>query len=177
MCLLLLGVCGSGLYSAREHCTLGRGEEVEVGGYRIAYGDLAEVRGPNYSAMEARLRATDGRGDVGELRPQRRYYDRAMDPMSEVAVWQRAGGDLYVVLAWWSPGGDRAGFVVVINPLAVWVWVGGVVMVAGGFLAWLPRGHRGANNEGSAPAELASGAWGVAPSDGITEPQEGSTRP
>ncbi|MCC7390413.1 MAG: heme lyase CcmF/NrfE family subunit [Phycisphaerales bacterium] len=170
LCLLLLGVCGSGLYSAREHCTIGRGEEVEVRGYRIAYGELTELRGANYSAMEARLRATDARGAVGELRPQRRYYDRAMDPMGEVAVWRRAGGDLYVVLAWWSPGGERAGFVVVINPLVVWVWVGGGVMAAGGFLAWLPLGRRGANNEGSAPAELASGAWGVAPSDGVTEP-------
>lgn len=177
LCLLLIGVCGSGLYADRAERTMSTGDSAQIGRYRVEYRGLREVRGPNYSAMEAELVAGDRGGRATTLRPQRRYYDRAMDPVSEVAVRQRASGDLYVVLAGWTPGETQAAFVLVTNPLAVWIWIGGGVMAAGGFLAWLPSGRRGANNGGGAPAELAAGP---AP-DGISRaqpgPQEGSVRP
>ena len=139
VCLLLIGVCGSGLYARRAECTITAGDSAEVAGFGLRYEGLTETEGANYNAMEARLVATDSRGRTRTLRPQRRYYTKAMEPMTEVALWNRPGGDLYVVLAGWSPGGDEAAFAVRYNPLAVWVWIGGGLLVCGGLVAMLPR--------------------------------------
>lgn len=137
--LVILGVAGSSLYSQRASVTLSRGESVRVGGYDVRLGPLAEVRGPNFSAVEASLIATDARGRSVELRPQRRFYSMSVDSYAEVAIRSRLREDLYVALLGWEAGGDRAAVLVLVNPLAAWIWVGAAAMACGGAFALTPR--------------------------------------
>ena len=155
LALVVLGVCGSGLFAERAEVTLAAGESASVGGFGLRYASLEEVRGGNYSAMEAVVETTDRRGRAGTLHPQKRYYDRSMDPATEVAIRSRLGGDLYITLSGWEPGGGRAAFVVHVNPLVAWIWVGGVTMIVGGAFCLLPRLVRSANNVLGGPSRPA----------------------
>ena len=44
-----------------------------------------------------------------------------------------------VTLAGWEGGGRNAAIQVRVNPLVLWIWIGGIVMVAGGLFCLLPR--------------------------------------
>lgn len=156
MVLVVVGVCGSGLFAERAELSLGVGESGEIGEYSLEFVGLGEVRGGNYTAMEAVVEVRDRGGEVARLRPQKRYYDKSMDPAGEVAIRSRLGEDLYVALAGWSPGGDRAAFSVLVNPLVAWIWIGGVTMISGGVLCLLPRVRRRANNRVGDRAAVAS---------------------
>ena len=59
--------------------------------------------------------------------------------MTEVALRTTLKEDLYVVLASLEPDG-LAAFQVLINPMVVWLWIGGGVLLAGVLVAaWPPR--------------------------------------
>ena len=47
--------------------------------------------------------------------------------------------DLYVVLASWDAAGN-ASFFMYVNPLVMWLWIGGVVLLVGGLVIIWPEG-------------------------------------
>ena len=115
------------------------GQSATVGKYSVRLDGLSEVRGPNYSAVQSTITVTDARGKVEELRPQRRFYDKAEDASSEVAIRSNWGEDLYINLAGWDGGGHLATLQVIINPLVRWIWAGGVVLTLGAVFCLMPK--------------------------------------
>jgi cytochrome c-type biogenesis protein CcmF len=141
MLMIMVGIAGSSVYGTKDVVQLSAGGAKEVaGGWRVALEKVDEVRGPNYSAVEATVRVTDPRrGETTTLRPQRRFYDKAEDSNSEVANWSTWRRDAYVTLAGWEDGGRLVALEMFVNPLVSWLWTGGIVLTAGGLLCLLPR--------------------------------------
>jgi cytochrome c-type biogenesis protein CcmF len=141
MLMLMIGVAGSSLYGTKHMVQLTGGETKEIAdGWRVKLEKISEVRGGNYQAVEATLVVTDPRGGVTQtLRPQRRFYDKEENSNSEVANWSTLRRDAYVTLAGWEDGGRIVALEVIVNPLVAWMWIGGIVMTAGGVLCLLPR--------------------------------------
>ena len=61
--------------------------------------------------------------------------------MTEVAIRSTLLEDLYVILIGWDEDGTTA-FKVLVNPLVNWIWIGGVVFVLGGLIAFWPDRRR-----------------------------------
>jgi cytochrome c-type biogenesis protein CcmF len=141
MLMLMIGVAGSSLYGTKNMVQLTGGETKEIaGGWRVKLEKIAEVRGGNYQAVEATLVVTDPRGGATQtMRPQRRFYDKQENSNSEIANWSTMRRDAYVTLAGWEDGGRLVAVEVLVNPLVAWMWIGGIVMTAGGVLCLLPR--------------------------------------
>jgi cytochrome c-type biogenesis protein CcmF len=47
--------------------------------------------------------------------------------------------DVYVLLNGWDDSGGNATFTIYINPLTIWIWLGGVVLVIGTLIAAWPH--------------------------------------
>ena len=47
--------------------------------------------------------------------------------------------DLYVVLNGWEDGATAATFSIYLNPLIVWLWVGGIILMLGTLIALWPH--------------------------------------
>ncbi len=62
--------------------------------------------------------------------------------MTEVALRSNLQEDLYVVLASLEADG-LAAFQVLINPLVIWLWIGGVVLILGTLIAGWPTRKQG----------------------------------
>jgi len=75
---------------------------------------------------------------------KRQYFDSqkrpTFEPSTEVGIQTRAKQDVYVVLA--GVRNDAAELRITFNPLVVWVWVGGFVMVFGGIIVMWPQAER-----------------------------------
>jgi cytochrome c-type biogenesis protein CcmF len=75
---------------------------------------------------------------VDAMRPDRRFYRNfERQPSTSVAIRTTPLEDLYVVVTGWEADGS-ASFMVFVNPLVIWLWLGGLVAVAGTLIAIWP---------------------------------------
>ncbi len=137
--LVVLGVAGSSLYSEKQVIKLTPGQTARVGRFDLRFDGLREVRHTNFTAVEASVSIVGPSGAARTLTPQRRFYDKAEDASSEISIRAGLREDLYLALAGWDTGGQRAAIQVLINPLTSWIWIGAVVLSLGGVFTLAPR--------------------------------------
>jgi cytochrome c-type biogenesis protein CcmF len=140
-----VAVIGNEFYQQTTNVTLAAGESVQLGRYELAYTGLETDRKSNVTEFGARLEIyREGRsGMVGSILPRRNIYDKTPEqPTSEVGLRMSLLEDVYVVLNGWEAGGATATFSIFINPLTVWMWIGGVVLAIGTLIAAWPNPSR-----------------------------------
>jgi cytochrome c-type biogenesis protein CcmF len=114
------------------------GDLMRAGDYLLRCDSLNTGDNPNYSYVDAELTVLKNGRAFGMVQPQRRLYKASQQPISHVEIRRTLAEDLYVVLAGQDPGTGKAVIEVFVNPLVVWVWIGGVVMVLGTLIALIP---------------------------------------
>ena len=76
--------------------------------------------------------------------PRQNIYDRRQDigSTTEVGLISRPSEDIYVVLNTWGDNGATATLTIFVNPLTMWMWTGGVVLVLGTLVCLWPDRKR-----------------------------------
>ncbi|MEM7530851.1 MAG: heme lyase CcmF/NrfE family subunit [Chloroflexota bacterium] len=137
-----IAVIGNEFYLTTTNVTLTEGEHVELSGYTFTYTGLHQDRQANLTEVSAHLLVAEtGSGRVlTTVRPRRNLYDKTPDmPTSEVGLHMRIHEDIYVVLNGWEAADKNATFSIFINPLTVWMWIGGIVIVLGTLISLWPH--------------------------------------
>ncbi len=140
--LMALGIIGSSVYKLENTAALKRGESMQVGAYTLTYEGLTQVSQGDRQVTAARLAVTEKGRPIGVVTPVREFYPKWQQPMTIPFVRTTAKEDLYVVLNTWEQGGELATFKVDVNPLTVWIWVGGLLFVAATLVALWPEAER-----------------------------------
>jgi len=142
--LITLGVIGSTLYDVEQTATLDIGDSMAIRGYELTYDDLTTEQDSMKLSSTAALSVTRGDRLVAVIRPQLNYWFYRMETFAEVAVRSTASEDLFVSMVWTSfDSSDKsATFRVKVNPLVIWMWVGGGFILLGGALAFWPERRR-----------------------------------
>ena len=120
--------------------TLAPGEQVRVAGHLLRFETLDAVDGPNYRAARATLSWHRG-GELLRLAPEKRVYARRQAAMTEAAIDRSLWRDVYVSLGDADADG-RWALRVQVKPFMAWVWIGGLLMAAGGLWGVLARRRR-----------------------------------
>lgn len=99
----------------------------------------------NRRVVAVALQTTRAGEPVGLIRSERRQHVDSrgvptFEPSTEVGIDYGFRQDTYVVLA--GVQDDRAELRIAFNPLVVWVWLGGVIMVIGGLIVMWPTSVR-----------------------------------
>ncbi|MCC7408202.1 MAG: heme lyase CcmF/NrfE family subunit [Phycisphaeraceae bacterium] len=139
MLMVMAGIAGSSLFGIKDTFSLEKGQSRTVAGYQIHYLDFRQVKGSNYTALQADLRLEAPDGTTTDLAPQTRYYSKSSQPNTEVALMTNLRRDIYVTLAGWDHDGRLATLEARINPLVAWIWVGGIVLSLGAVIGLMPR--------------------------------------
>jgi cytochrome c-type biogenesis protein CcmF len=116
------------------------GETVEVGPWLVLFQGVSPAVGPNWTAVEAELRATRG-GKVHVLKPQSRFFTDPPTETTESAIQTTLSGQLYTVLGQ-SAGEDRYQLRLWWKPMVTFIWFGGALIALGGLLAFVGHGRR-----------------------------------
>jgi len=118
------------------------GETVRAAGLEFRLDEVADVKGPNWSAREARVTVLRDGQPWLTMTPQKRLYYRSGQVMSQIALEPGLTRDLYVAMG--EPLGDSGawGMRVHVKPFIRWIWGGAVLMLAGGLLAATDRRYR-----------------------------------
>ncbi|HLW47644.1 MAG TPA: cytochrome c-type biogenesis CcmF C-terminal domain-containing protein [bacterium] len=146
MLLLLCGITGSSVFATQRVVTLAPGEAAAAGPYRVRYEGLEQTTAAGALTIGARLRVFDGAREAATLVAARNLYLNGRDATSSVALRSTPRDDLYITLVGWTPesgsgdaGGARVTLRLLVNPLVMWMWAGGLVLSVGAIVAMLPE--------------------------------------
>jgi cytochrome c-type biogenesis protein CcmF len=134
-----VALAASQSYAHQGEFRLAPGESASVAGHTVRYLGTETVELENKTEVKARVEV-DG-GQVYE--PALSRFPFATQPIGTPSVRTSAVDDVYLTLiAAPAEEGGEATIGVIVEPLLMWLWVGGGVMAAGTVLAALPRGRR-----------------------------------
>ena len=141
-----LAVCAIGVVltshqSSERDLRLAPGESLSLGGYEFVFEGAVHHEGPNFTSDKATIRVFDGDKQIATLHPEKRLYTVQQMPMTEAGIDAGFTRDLFVALG--EPLEQGAWAVRIhIKPFVRWIWLGGLLMALGGFLAAADKRYR-----------------------------------
>ena len=152
--LFLAGVLITEATSIERDLRFAPQESQRIGGLDFAFRGIARVQGPNYLADEGTLEVRRDDRLVATLHPQKRQY-AGQQMQSKSDIDPGLFRDVYVALG--EPvGTDGAWSVrVYVKPFVRWIWLGGLLMMLGGFTAACDRRFRALQGYDLPPADRA----------------------
>jgi cytochrome c-type biogenesis protein CcmF len=117
------------------------GDKLDVAGYQLIFDGTEKVQGPNFAADRATIEVTRDGAPIAVMHPERRFFALQQMTTSMTAIRTTLMADLYVALG--DPD-DQGGSTIRAywKPLVPWIWIGAVIMAAGGALSLLDRRWR-----------------------------------
>ena len=138
--VMAFGIIGATFFQSEGQANLQIGESLQINDYSLEYQGLRMVDRDTRTIIAATLDVYDDGRPIGSVEPHRNLYHKNPDePTNEVGLMIRPLEDLYVVLAGWEDGGASASFKVYVNPLMLWVWMGGLILALGTLVAMWPQ--------------------------------------
>ncbi len=127
---LFVGIAGSAFNSVKE-VTLRKGESVQVKNYTFKYEDFSAEDSPLAQINRTVLGVYENERKIAVLTPEKNYDKSYEQWFAEVAVHTNFKEDIYAILGGTDPDGASAGFKIQVNPLVLWVWLGGIIITLG----------------------------------------------
>ncbi len=111
------------------------GQTSQVAGYDFNFKGVSVVEIENYRAQQGTILVSKNGAKVVELHPQKRFYPKQQQPMTEADIYPGLTKDIYVSLGEQiNEQGDWA-VRIYIKPFIRWMWFGGLMMLAGAVIA------------------------------------------
>jgi cytochrome c-type biogenesis protein CcmF len=136
--VVAFGVVGATMWKSEAIQVLTPGQTMNVGGYTLRLDSTERVQGPNYLADRAAITVLANGRTITVVHPEKRSYPVEQMATTQSSIRTTVVSDLYVVLGDPREGG---GWVVraYVNPMAPFIWIGGVIMALAGFIALSAR--------------------------------------
>jgi cytochrome c-type biogenesis protein CcmF len=135
----LLGIVAVTAWGSERIAALKPGETIDFAHYRFTFDGLFERAGPNYHDRVGRFTVRRAGSDwVGVMEPSRRTFPARNMATTEAALMTRRASQLYLSLGDQNPDGTvpvRLYF----KPQVLMIWLGAVIMFAGGALSLSDR--------------------------------------
>jgi cytochrome c-type biogenesis protein CcmF len=137
--IVLVGITGSYAFKQDVKAELAKGESVAIGRYELTYDDLASEQAADKELARATFTITRDGKAVGLIYPVKEYYYPPQDQTwTRVALRSTLVDDVYVTLLGFADDGSTVSIEAQLNPLVIWLWIGGGVLVVGGLIALWP---------------------------------------
>ncbi|MGQ0615855.1 MAG: heme lyase CcmF/NrfE family subunit [Acidimicrobiia bacterium] len=160
--ILVVGYVASSSFQVQRDVAMVPGDRVTVEGHTLEYLGSTTGAGPQYTSVGARIRVDGGR----VFEPELRQYPRNGMTIGTPSVRTGPVDDVYLMLVTPPGEGDKVDLRATVKPLAVWMWIGGMVAIGGTVLAaWPGRGRRRPTDPVSAPVGLSRPAPVTGPAE------------
>ncbi|SEE55913.1 cytochrome c-type biogenesis protein CcmF [Rhizobiales bacterium GAS191] len=137
MGLTVIGIAATAWHS--ETITMMRlGEAKEVGAYTVTLAKLSPLQGPNYRETAAIFSVASAGVPLGDVVSTKRIYTVRGTPTTQVGLMTRGLSQIYASLGDGEPDG-RIGVRLYWKPFVLLIWLGAMVMAAGGALSLSDR--------------------------------------
>ncbi len=174
--MIAVALAASSSFDTEREVTMKVGDKVTVAGHELHYLGGRTVELSNKTSLRARVRV-DGR----TFEPAINRFPVGQQSVGTPAVDTSPVEDVYLSLVK-APGDDAGqsiGLRVVVQPMIMWLWIGGLVMALGTLLAAFPGRRRNPIDPVSAPVpgETRAGPRAPVPADAAPGDGEGEREP
>lgn len=136
---LTAGIVVSSVSRQEISLNLQPGQQVMLAGYTFRFGRLDLQAKGNYTSEKAIVALFDHQQRIGELTPERRFYEARRQQMMEPSIRWNGIHDWYAVMGE-KTGADRYAFRLYVQSGVRWIWGGGLLMISGALLSgWRGR--------------------------------------
>ena len=133
----VIGIAVSTAYGVQDDVEMAPGNTLDLVGYRIEFVSQSSLKGPNYNGTRARFKISY-QGRTKLIFPEKRQYSIGQMAMTDSAIDVSPFRDVYVALG--EPLNDSSWSVrLYYKPFVRWIWAGGFLILAGGFVALTDR--------------------------------------
>jgi cytochrome c-type biogenesis protein CcmF len=136
--LIAVGIIGSSFFSTSKEANLKVGDSMTVGQFSLTFIGMETLEKPDLTITRANLSITVAGQPYTKLGAERHFFKSQQQTATEVALHSSLVQDIYVILESFQDNGTSAAFKVMVNPLVMWIWIGGGVFVLGGLVAFWP---------------------------------------
>ncbi len=144
--LTVLGITVTSSYGLEVDRRMALGETIELAGYDLSFTEIRDVEGVNYSARRATMELRKGNQEIAVLYPEKRSYRVQKSAMTEAAIDDGWGRDIFVALGE-DLGLDAWSVRLQYKPMIRFIWFGCLVMAFGGLVAISDRRYRTARQQ------------------------------
>jgi len=142
LAISIIGITGSAFWTSESIQVMRPGDSVTIAGYQMTLDGVQDgIPGPNYTASRGSFTARQDGELVAVMHPEKRLYKMPPRPTTDAAIHTNLISDLYAVVG--DPDG-KGGYVTRLyhNTLVPWIFIGALIMVAGGLVSLTDRRHR-----------------------------------
>lgn len=133
----VIGIAISTAYGIQDELHMSPGNRFDLHGYSIEFVSQSPLKGPNYTGTKTQF-SISRQGKVKLIYPEKRVYTVGQMALTESAIDVTPFRDIYIALG--EPLNDDSWSVrLYYKPFVRWIWFGGFMMLAGGFLALSDR--------------------------------------
>lgn len=135
--IFVAGVMLSESLSVERDVRMEPGKIVQLGSYDFRFDGVRETSGPNWRGDEGVVTVMQDGATVATMHPQKRTYTRGQ-VQTESAIDAGIFRDIYVALGEPMDAGNHEGawaLRLYQKPFIRWIWLGGLFMMLGGFVA------------------------------------------
>ena len=137
--LITMGIAGSMGYSVEREATLRTGESLSLGRYHILFEGLRGSQQPTHFRVEGAFRVFNKGEDLGILSPALKFFPAQQSPVGRAVYRSNISDDLYLILSGFSElKENQATLKILVRPMVMWMWVGGLVILLGTIVAVWP---------------------------------------
>jgi cytochrome c-type biogenesis protein CcmF len=136
--MMFIGITGSSAYKVEENFVVDKGDSFSIGGYTLTYEEFSSYRTKSKAVFAAIVPVFKDGKKIDILHPEKNLYFKGSEqPTTEVSIYWNLREDLYLILSAVDDN-KTATFHALVNPLLVWIWIGGTVMFIGSLIAFWP---------------------------------------
>jgi cytochrome c-type biogenesis protein CcmF len=149
--VLFIGLAGSKGFATEVDVAVAEGERAQVAGYTLVNEGARSVADEHKSSVSVQVGVLRGGERVATMTPGIDEFAVDGTRSSDVAIDSSAGRDLYLVLTQLAPDGT-ARLSVFVNPLVLWLWIAGAIILVGGLTAAWPGPPSARREPAASPA-------------------------
>lgn len=141
--MMVVAVISSSVYKQDLQVALKPGESAHIGPFTLTYNGASQGQEGDTQLILTPLQILrDGDKNPSTIVPEKRIYRNFEDqPTTGVAIHTTFSEDLYVVFNALGEDGS-ASFFLFVNPMVIWLWLGGGLLLFGGIICWYPKTGR-----------------------------------
>jgi cytochrome c-type biogenesis protein CcmF len=140
----VLGIAASSTFQTAREITLAPGDSVTVSGRVFRLERVWGRQEMGRTSIGADIALVVGGRVAAHLEPEQHFYESSDTPVPTPDVHSTAARDLYVNLMAFKEDGSSATIRVLVEPLVMWIWLGGGIVCLGALVALWPRRRRAA---------------------------------
>ena len=136
--ICVIGIALTSAYSVERDVRMTVGDSANIASYQFQLEGIRDINGPNYRGISGDFRVSHNTSLITELHAEKRMYIARKMVMTKAAIDAGLFRDLYVALG--EPLPENSWSVrLYYKPFVRWIWLGGFLMMIGGFLAAIDR--------------------------------------